>query len=99
MARDASVREVAKRGYWREADGRVVVDAWGSRWREGSVRAEKNCLAAYSARFVVRKQLPPAEVQICPQAGNMARARRHVTCLANPKGCPSVRGRPTRRNL
>ena len=30
MARDASVSEVAKRVYWREADGRVVVDAWRS---------------------------------------------------------------------
>ena len=30
MARDASVSEVAKRVYWREAEGRVVVDAWRS---------------------------------------------------------------------
>lgn len=60
MARTASVRQIAKRGYWREVDARVVVDAW---------RQSGDSLAEFGRRHGVRSRRVAWWAARLPEAG------------------------------
>lgn len=47
MARKADVRQVAERLYWREAEARVVVEAW---------RKSGETLSAFARRYLVERE-------------------------------------------
>jgi len=60
MARKADVRQVAERLYWREADARVVVEAW---------RNSGETLSAFARRHRVERKRLARWVRRLEQAG------------------------------
>ena len=60
MSKTDSVRRIARRGYWREADARVVVDAW---------RQSGDSLAEFGRRYGVRSRRIAWWAARLPEAG------------------------------
>ena len=69
MARKADVRQVAARGYWREADARVVVEAW---------RNSGEAVSAFARRHRVE---PKRLARWVRRLGRAGRARFHPVRL------------------
>ena len=80
MARDASVSDVAKRVYWREADGRVVVDAW---------RSSGETLSGFARRHRVERKRLARWVRRLEGAGGGALQFHPVRLV---EGAPESRG-------